>query len=106
MCEAKDRDVATCEVLVHALEKNGRCAYHEEITKGLSNVQGGFKMMLWALGFIFTIIIGMQSANLWFLFKHLGQTNVTKVEASQDYPARPDRATLQVSSRGLQDEMR
>ena len=112
MCEAKEREVATCETLVCALEEmastNGRCKYHEDITTGLSGVRGGFKALLWALGIIFTIIFAMQAANLGFLFKHIGNlTNVNQTQqTSKDDIDRLNHTTLQVSIGGLQNEMR
>ena len=70
-CKAETKQ---CEILAEAFANaipiNGRCSYHEDHTKGLANVQGSLKILLWFLIPAFMVFITMQSAMLWKLYEH------------------------------------
>ena len=57
-------------VLADSMPRNGRCTYHEDLTKGISSVQGSLKILLWFLIPAFMVFITMQSAMLWKLYEH------------------------------------
>ncbi len=57
MCDAKEREMVTCEKLVSVLKENGRCTYHEEITTGIANLKGKVHIILLIQGIILGIIL-------------------------------------------------
>jgi len=57
MCEAGDREEKACKHLVEILTKNGRCTYHEELTKGLATLTVSIKYMFIFQGAIALLLV-------------------------------------------------
>ena len=62
MCDQLDHEQETCTHLLKVIkEGNGRCSYHEELTKGLSKVTGRVDIIL----IIQTILAGLIVAHMY-----------------------------------------
>ena len=56
MCEHKDHEIATCEALLKALEKNGKCSSHPEWALLLGTLKGRVDLILAIQLIIFALV--------------------------------------------------
>lgn len=56
MCEAKEHEIATCEALIAAVKKNGKCSSHAEWALLLGTLKGRVDLILAIQCVIFALV--------------------------------------------------
>ena len=94
MCDSKEKELAACDKLVQALQKNGRCEYHEDLVKNTNWVKGGLAVVLLLLSFIVyttrttSVMVSENTVKLEVVEGKVENAN-TKLEIHMDESAHP-----------------